>query len=65
MPRPQTVSLMSFHEYCVPISSLYRVAQKERNTYDQRFKENKGQNKQAVSIITYKILFPARLHQDH
>ena len=30
---------------------IYRVAQKECNTYDQWFQENEGQNKQAVSII--------------
>ena len=44
---------------------IYRVAQKECNTYDQWFEENEGQNKQAVSIIAYKVLFPARWHQDH
>ena len=43
----------------------HRVAQKECNTYDQWFQENEGQNKQVVCIIGYKILFPARWHQDH
>ena len=43
-----------------PSRILYRVAQKECNTYDQWFQENEGQNKQAVSIIAYKILFPTR-----
>ena len=47
------------------IESQYRVAQKECNTYDQWFQENEGQNKQAVTIIAYKILFPTRWHQDH
>ena len=41
------------------------VAQKERNSYDQWFQENEGQNNQAVSIFAYKILFPARWPQDH
>ena len=44
---------------------LYRVAQKERNTYHQLFQENEGQNNQVVCIIAYKILFPVRWHQDH
>ena len=41
------------------VSCLYRVAQKEFNTYDQRCHENEGQNKQDdfVSIIAYTILF--------
>ena len=33
---------------------LYRVAQKECNTYDQKFQENKGQNEKVVCIIVYK-----------
>ena len=36
---------------------VYRVAQKECNTYDQWFQQNEGQNKQAVSVIAYKTLF--------
>ena len=36
------------------------MAQKWCNTYDQWFQENEGQNKHAVSIIAYKILFPTR-----
>ena len=40
------------------------VAQKERNTFDQLFQENEGQNENVV-CIAYKILFPARWHQDH
>ena len=39
---------------------LYRVAQKECNTYDQYFQENEGQNEQVVCITAYKILFPVR-----
>ena len=40
--------------------SVYRVAQKERNTYDQSFQENEGQSERVVCIIACKILFPAR-----
>ena len=37
---------------CTDVS--YRVAQKERNTYDQLFQENEGQYKQVACIIAYK-----------
>ena len=43
----------------------YREAQKEYNTCDQWFQENEGQNKQAVSIIAYDIIFPTSWPQDH
>ena len=43
------------------LAAYYRVAQKERNTYDQLFQENEGQNKQVVCIIAYKILFSSKM----
>ena len=46
------------------VNRLYRVAQKECNTYDQWFQENEGQKENVVCIIAYQILFPARWHQN-
>ena len=38
---------------------MYRVAQKECNTYGQSFQENEGQNENVVCIIVYVYkLFP-------
>ena len=44
--------------------SIYRVAQKERNSYDQLFQEYEGQNKQVVQVVcifAYTILTPRSL----
>ena len=46
-PPPPTDMYMSLKELLLVL--LYRVAQKECNTYDQWFQQNKGQNKQAFS----------------
>ena len=63
----QCVSHCGDYVFCpVGLLPVYRVAQKECNTYDQWFQENVEQNKkQAVSIIAYTIIFPTRWHQDH
>ena len=42
-------------------NKLYRVAQKEHNTYDQLFQRKEGQNKQVVCIIAYKMLFSSKM----
>ena len=44
---------------------IYRVAQKECNTYDQWFQENEGENEKVVCIDAYIIFFQAKWHQDN
>ena len=42
-------------------NKLYRVAQKECNTYDQEFQENEGENEKVVCIDAYRFYFPSKM----